>query len=137
MGKPQSQLNERILNITLEIIFLLTGEDYGPVNENVIRSSAHHVSGGCSSTQKPITEPPIHSLIHEENHEHQILDLTKKIIELLTGEVLIRSQDVAVYFSMEEWEYIEEHKDLYRDIVFTSPAPTLGITCPLGFSIGL
>ncbi|XP_040292926.1 oocyte zinc finger protein XlCOF7.1-like isoform X1 [Bufo bufo] len=121
MGKPQSQLNERILNITLEIIFLLTGEDYGPVNENVIRSSAHHVSGGCSSTQKPITEPPIHSLIHEENHEHQILDLTKKIIELLTGEVLIRSQDVAVYFSMEEWEYIEEHKDLYRDIVFTSP----------------
>ncbi|XP_075698324.1 uncharacterized protein LOC142663501 isoform X2 [Rhinoderma darwinii] len=122
-GRMDEHGNRRtgeIFNLTLEILYLLTAEDYTVVKktsgECVTPSSHLYVPGGWSETQTPITEPPPHSLIHERNNE-KILDLTHKIIELLTGEVPIRCRDVAVYFSMEEWEYIEEHKYLYKEVM--------------------
>ncbi|XP_073540493.1 uncharacterized protein [Phyllobates terribilis] len=68
----------------------------------------------CKSS---LTVPPHKSIIDIRSNDQKILDLTNKIIELLTGEVPVRSQDVTVYFSMEEWEYLEGHKDLYKDIM--------------------
>ncbi|XP_075698168.1 uncharacterized protein LOC142663424 [Rhinoderma darwinii] len=109
MDKDRNGMTERILNLTLEIIYLLTGEDYIVVKKRTEEGE------GRSRNQVPITMSPPQSLIHKRDQD--ILDLTNKITELLTGEVPIRCQDVTVYFSMEEWEYIEGHKDQYDDIM--------------------
>ncbi|XP_040294034.1 zinc finger protein interacting with ribonucleoprotein K-like isoform X3 [Bufo bufo] len=114
-------MTEKILNFTLEIIYLLTGEDYTVVkkvsDKCVVPSSHHCVSGGWSKTWSSTMDSPPHSLTPERTNEQKILDLTNKIIELLTEEVPIRCQDVSVYFSMEEWEYLEGHMNLYKDFI--------------------
>ncbi|XP_063804873.1 zinc finger protein 436-like [Pseudophryne corroboree] len=120
-------MTERILHLTLEIIYLLTGEDYKVMKktsgEPVTPRRHPRVSGGLSRTQSPIPVPSPHSLIHGRLNDQKILELTNKIIQLLTGEVPIRCEDVTVYFSMEEWEYIEEHKDQYKDVMMENHRP--------------
>ncbi|XP_075144229.1 uncharacterized protein LOC142219177 [Leptodactylus fuscus] len=108
-------MTERILTIILEMIYLLSGEDFILVRKTSGKNVTPSVSGGWIRSPSPITEPS--SLITERNNEQKILDLTHKIIELLTGEVPIRCQDVTVYFSMEEWAYMKRHKDLYKEVV--------------------
>ncbi|XP_073537697.1 uncharacterized protein [Phyllobates terribilis] len=120
MEKGRNEMTERILSFALEIIYLLIGEDCKIVKktsgENVNLSRYPCVPRGGSKTESPITELPPHSLIHEYN-DQKILDLTNKMIELLTGEVPIRCQDVTVHFSVEEWEYVEAHKNLYKEVM--------------------
>ncbi|KAM5141476.1 gastrula zinc finger protein XlCGF66.1-like [Mantella aurantiaca] len=116
MEEDQSHMTERILNLTLEIIYLLTGQSY------------HLVKSGDQVT---IMVPPPHSLKPERNHVKKILEVTQKMIGVLTGEVPIRCQDVTVYFSMEEWEYLEGHKDLYKDVMMDNQPP---LTSPDGSS---
>ncbi|CAN2390019.1 C2H2 type, partial [Pristimantis euphronides] len=108
MDKDRKELSRRLLDVTLEIIYLLTGEDYTIVKKTSTVTPIIHLqeSEGWSTSHFPITEP---------RHEQKILELTNKMAELLTGEVPIRYQDVAVYFSMEEWEYIGGHRGLYED----------------------
>ncbi|XP_077321872.1 uncharacterized protein LOC143955643 [Lithobates pipiens] len=101
MEEDRSHMTEKIINLTLEIIYLLTGESFPPVK---------------SGDQVTFTVPPPRSLTPEENRKQKIVEINSKITELLTGEVPIRCQDVTVYFSMEEWEYLEGHKDLYTEI---------------------
>ncbi|XP_072279813.1 gastrula zinc finger protein XlCGF66.1-like isoform X2 [Pyxicephalus adspersus] len=100
MEEDSSQMSETILNLTLEIIYLLTGKSFPPVK---------------SRGQVTITVPSPHCLTPKRTKK--VLRVTQKMIGLLTGEVPIRCQDVTVYFSMEEWEYLEGHKDLYKDVM--------------------
>ncbi|XP_068111897.1 gastrula zinc finger protein XlCGF48.2-like [Hyperolius riggenbachi] len=98
MDKDQNQVTEKILRLTLEIIYLLTGEDYTVVRkakDDITDCKASSVSGGVS-----ISDLTLHSLKHNRNNGKMILEVTNKIIELLT----------------EEWEeYLEGQKDLCSD----------------------
>ncbi|XP_077111579.1 uncharacterized protein LOC143767259 isoform X2 [Ranitomeya variabilis] len=123
MDTEKDKMAERILHLTLEILFQLTGEDYIVVKTTSSERYQAPVSEGWGRPLSPITRPPPHLLIHENINDQKILELTYKMIELLTGEVPIRCQDVTVYFSMEEWEYLEGHKDLYKDVMMEVPQP--------------
>ncbi|XP_069610855.1 zinc finger protein 729-like [Ranitomeya imitator] len=122
---------ERILHLTLEILFRLIGEDYTVVKKTSSDCCQDPVSEGWGRPLSPITGPPPHPQIHEDINYQKILELAYKMIELLTGEVPIRCQDVAVYFSMEEWEYLEEHKDLNKDVMMevTQPLTSPVLSC--------
>ncbi|KAM4031955.1 uncharacterized protein ACNLHF_019346 [Anomaloglossus baeobatrachus] len=101
----------------------LHNQDYTVVKKTSSERCQAPVSEGWGRPLSPITGPPPHPPIHEDINDQKILELTYKMIELLTGEVPIRCQDVTVYFSMEEWEYLEGHKDLYKDVMMEDPQP--------------
>ncbi|XP_044162672.1 zinc finger protein 436-like [Bufo gargarizans] len=79
-NKSEKVMNKRLLKLAMEIISLLTGEEYVMVKKNPSRPSSPH-----------------------------------------NGEVPIKFGDVSVYFTMEEWDYIEEHRDLYQKVVTENP----------------
>ncbi|XP_063814440.1 zinc finger protein 420-like isoform X1 [Pseudophryne corroboree] len=97
MDKAKNHMTERILTLALELVYLLIEEDFV-----IVKKSGEHVVYS-SSSQSPITEPPTDSLTQERDNEQKILDLTNKIIQLLTGE---------------ECEYLQSNKDfgeLHKD----------------------
>ncbi|XP_073521091.1 uncharacterized protein [Phyllobates terribilis] len=133
MDKGENNVSERVLHLTLEIIYLLTGEDYGPMkksNNPMKRNRRQCFSRGWHGSQISINESPPHPQIHERNQEKTIVELTNKIIELLTGEVPLRCQDVTVHFSMEEWEYLEDHKELYKEVIMKTHQPLTSLDFP-------
>ncbi|XP_040292112.1 zinc finger protein 420-like isoform X2 [Bufo bufo] len=122
-------MTEGVLNLFLDIFCLLTREDFKVVKKTSLEGlspSGHpHVSGELSRNQSPIAEPASHSPLHETDCKQKILELTYKIIELLTGEVPMRCEDIIIYFSIEEWEYLAGHSDLYKDVILSHCPSTL------------
>uniref|UniRef100_A0A8C5MRT9 C2H2-type domain-containing protein n=1 Tax=Leptobrachium leishanense TaxID=445787 RepID=A0A8C5MRT9_9ANUR len=124
MNKDKRQVAE-ILDLTLKIVHLLTGEDYF-IEKKRGEHDKHSddVPKGTCRTQSPSTELPPSSSIHEGQNEQKILELTNKVTHLLTGEV---------------WQYIEGQKDLPEiSIVETcqppsSPDPSEGKNIAEGF----
>ncbi|XP_068115085.1 zinc finger protein 658B-like [Hyperolius riggenbachi] len=118
MDEDKNEMNSGMLRLAFEIVYLLTGEDY-----IVVKKSEHGKSskdspdpGGWSEDKISTAELLSASLAAMINHE-KILEVANKMIEMLTGEVPIRCQDVAVYLSMEEWQYVEGHRDLYKEVM--------------------
>ncbi|PIO35746.1 hypothetical protein AB205_0062900 [Aquarana catesbeiana] len=117
MEEGRKKMMDRLLSLTMEFIYLITGEEYTMVK----KTSDDHVTLGsqcCMSEDwnwRTIIEPP--------PNDKKILEVINKITELLTEEVPIRCQDVAIYFSMEEWEYMERSKDTIMEnkLPLTSP----------------
>ncbi|XP_063289980.1 oocyte zinc finger protein XlCOF29-like [Pelobates fuscus] len=110
----RNPMMEKILDLTLEVNYLLTGEDYIVMKrsgESIIQGRIPRASDGSSRTHSPSTVPPPHSLIHERNNEQKIMKLTNQIILLLTGEV---------------WKYFGGHKEPYNDLMMDTHQPPPG-----------
>ncbi|XP_044155024.1 oocyte zinc finger protein XlCOF7.1-like isoform X3 [Bufo gargarizans] len=123
MNSERVKIAETILNLTLEILYRFTGEEYTVVKKSSSEHSQDPVSEVWGRTLSPITGPPLHPLINEEINKEKILELANKMIELLTGEVPIRCH--GVYFSMEESKCLEGNKDLYKDVMMEDHRPLI------------
>ncbi|XP_041419608.1 oocyte zinc finger protein XlCOF7.1-like isoform X2 [Xenopus laevis] len=122
-NQDPDQLHETILTLTLEIIYLLTGEGYSVTKKSgddmpLPQSCTDCMLGGACRhhVTSPTVAPPPGSVIQKENAK-KILELMSNIIQLLTGEVAIRCEDVSLYFSLEEWQYLKGNKSRYREVI--------------------
>ncbi|OCT58884.1 hypothetical protein XELAEV_18001373mg [Xenopus laevis] len=107
--KDKNERNEKILNLTLEMIYLLTGESCTDcILEGGCRCHVTNLTGG-----RALHAPG--SVIQKENNKNdkKILELMSNIIQLLTGE---------------EWEYIKRKKALYMEGIKEDPQQL----CPVG-----
>ncbi|XP_040186840.1 uncharacterized protein LOC120918985 isoform X3 [Rana temporaria] len=96
--------------------------------EDVLFSLLNHMA------EVPHTRP-------QKQRTSRLLNRTAEIISILTGEewtvvkknahiskfyqmireVPIKCGDVAMFFTMEEWDYIEQHEDLYKPVMLETP----------------
>ncbi|KAM3913567.1 uncharacterized protein RB166_018828 [Leptodactylus fuscus] len=102
MDPNRSQMTG-VLNLTLEIIYMLTGEDYTVVKKTSREHDAHGLER-LNRTRGAILDLPPNSLLHGRTNDKKLLELTNKVIHLLTGEV---------------WQYLEGHTNLY--VVMDNP----------------
>ncbi|XP_063794061.1 uncharacterized protein LOC134949427 isoform X2 [Pseudophryne corroboree] len=122
---------EKVINHILEIIYLMTGEEYMIVKKPVPYRCVPQVSGDLCPTRNSIVEIPSDSQVHlrgdagsypsnqpthgaSRNAENTLLDSVFQP-PAGGGHVQIKCDDIAMYLSVEEWEYLEKHKDQFED----------------------
>ncbi|XP_073417917.1 uncharacterized protein [Dendrobates tinctorius] len=77
MDQDRKKVTNKILKLTLEIIYLLTGEDY-----TVVKKTSEKYMTPCNYPY--VSE--LWGMIQSPHNEQKVLELTLKILELLTGE---------------------------------------------------
>ncbi|XP_077322587.1 uncharacterized protein LOC143956260 [Lithobates pipiens] len=106
MDPNQRRMTDSVLNLTLEILYLLTGEDYTVVKKTtgqpVTPANQSRGSVGWSRSRSPVTAQSVLSPSHGENNDKKVLELANRIIHFLTGEV---------------WQYLLGHGDLAKGVV--------------------
>ncbi|XP_075122540.1 uncharacterized protein LOC142196225 [Leptodactylus fuscus] len=121
MEEDRSHIAASILKLNLKINSLITGEDYTVVKKSSGECVTPHMLGGWNRTPSPVTEPP-------PPLEQKILELATQIIELLSGEVPIRCQDLIIKeVPIEECEYSEEANDLCQEVLVEIPELLLSL----------
>ncbi|CAH2320984.1 oocyte zinc finger -like [Pelobates cultripes] len=127
MDLAWSEKTKRVLNITLEIVYLLIGVDYIEVKKHIEHIPYSRIPSKavfCRSQKPKHVSPP--SLIHERTNEQKILELTNQIIELLTGEVPIWCDNVF----MEQWDSLEGQTDPVIDMFTSNHLPLTSVEHP-------
>ncbi|XP_063807189.1 oocyte zinc finger protein XlCOF7.1-like isoform X8 [Pseudophryne corroboree] len=108
---------DKLLSLTMEIICLLTREDFIVVRKSgdqVTDISGPPVSDRSSGTQSPNSEAPPHAPTEERNRDRNIQPPTE-VYPRETGKVPGKCKDVEVSFSVTEWDYSGGHNDVVMD----------------------
>ncbi|XP_063807113.1 oocyte zinc finger protein XlCOF7.1-like isoform X9 [Pseudophryne corroboree] len=108
---------DKLLSLTMEIICLLTREDFIVVRKSgdqVTDISGPPVSDRSSGTQSPNTEAPPHAPTVERIRDRNIQAPTE-VYHRETGKVPGKCKDVEVSFSVTEWDCSGGHKDVVMD----------------------
>ncbi|XP_063807212.1 uncharacterized protein LOC134995815 isoform X3 [Pseudophryne corroboree] len=108
---------DKLLSLTMEIICLLTREDFIVVRKSgdqVTDISGPPVSDRSSGTQSPNIEAPPHAPTVERNRDRNIQPPTE-VYHRETGKVPGKCKDVEVSFSVTEWDYSGGHNDVVMD----------------------
>ncbi|XP_063807096.1 oocyte zinc finger protein XlCOF7.1-like isoform X2 [Pseudophryne corroboree] len=108
---------DKLLSLTMEIICLLTREDFIVVRKSgdqVTDISGPPVSDRSSGTQSPNTEASPHAPTGERNRDRNIQPPTE-VYHRETGKVPGKCKDVEVSFSVTEWDCSGGHNDVVMD----------------------
>ncbi|XP_068120781.1 zinc finger protein 436-like [Hyperolius riggenbachi] len=131
-NKDKMEVTEKILNLTLEIIFLLTGEDFiltkkpdDPPGE----SNTSCPLDGSPQPHSPILGPPSEPPKLEESEDCDVQE-HNTLLQSPTEETAAQcEEDMAAYLSAEEWGYLEGHQEHYMDVTAETQTPPTSTGC--------
>ncbi|KAM5146329.1 uncharacterized protein ACMZJ9_013546 isoform 2-T4 [Mantella aurantiaca] len=130
---------EKVISHVLEIIYLMTGEEYMIVKKPPMNKCFPQVSEDLCQRRNSLLEIPADSPVHVRRRKG--CDPASWVTYGMPGEeekafldssfqpppggahVQIKCDDVAMYLTVEEWEYLEHHKEEY-DIMIGKNQPS-------------